>query len=163
MMLEHQQTSRRDIRSYALLALGLLFMYAAATVSPTSNCDESGRACAPWLVPVAGVLGLLASAGGVALLLRNHRWGCRVDARTGQLQWWDTRQFQAVHHVALDAIARIELRTNTDSSDALFFYDAHGARLPIPKDEVFPHPGEPWARALVARCPHIVLSVDPAE
>lgn len=160
-MLEHAQTSRRDFRSYALLTLGLVFVWAAATVSPASNCDESGRGCAPWLVPLAGLLGLLACAGGVALLLRNHRWGSRVDQRTGQLQWWDTRQSSTSHHVALDDIVRIELRTNTDSSDALFFYDAHGARLPIPKDDVFPHPSEPWARALVARCPHIVLAVDP--
>lgn len=160
MKLEFRNTARRDFRSYMLLLVGLVFVIAGATVPPASNCDESGRACAPWLVPLAFCLGVLATAAGLALLFRNDQWGSRIDLEHRQLFWWDTRQSRAVHQLFLDDVARIQVRLVSDGSDNLFFYDRQGALMPIPKDEVFPHPYDSWATDLVAQFPHISLNVE---
>ena len=61
----HQTSGRKDFRLYALLAFGLVFAFAGATIDPATNCDESG-ACAPWLVPVAFWMGVLATVAGLA-------------------------------------------------------------------------------------------------
>jgi hypothetical protein len=48
----HQTSGRRGFSFYGLLAVGLVFVYAGATVDPATNCSWGGE-CAPWLVPVA--------------------------------------------------------------------------------------------------------------
>lgn len=160
--LDHRQSSRRDFRSYALLFVGLAFVLAGATVDPARNCDESGRECAPWLVPLGFCLGLLATAAGVTLLVKNFNWGCRVDLPRRQLSWWDTRQSDTVHQLALDEVMRIEVHITSEGSDQLRFYDRQGALLPVPKGDIFPHPYEGWARLLASHFPHIAVEVDHA-
>ena len=57
--LRHTSTSRRDVRVYGMLLVGAMFVYAGLTLDPASNCDASGRQCAPWLVPVAFFMGVV--------------------------------------------------------------------------------------------------------
>ena len=77
--LEYQMSARRHYRTYLVLLFGAFFMLAGLTVDPATNCDESGRQCAPWLVYVALGMGVLAVAAGVGLWGANRRWGSRLD------------------------------------------------------------------------------------
>lgn len=160
MKLERSMSARRDFRSYALLLVGLVFAWTGATVDPATNCDESGRECAPWLVPVAFVLGVLATLSGTALLLGNRQWGSRVELAQRRLVWWDTRVSPDPGSLLLDEVARIRVCPDSDSADSVFFFDRDGARLPVPQEEIFPTPCEAWARDLAARFPHIVVEVE---
>ena len=58
--LEYHMSARRHYRTYLVLAFGAFFMFTGLTVDPATNCDESGRHCAPWLVYVALGMGVLA-------------------------------------------------------------------------------------------------------
>lgn len=159
MKLERSMSARRDFRSYALLFVGLVFVWAGATVDPAKNCDESGRQCAPWLVPIAFCMGVLAATAGMAMLVTNNKWGSRLDLMQRRLYWWDTRQSPEMQSISIDDVARIEVRIVSDSSDNILFYDRNGALMPIPKEEIFPHTYEAWVRDLVAHFPHIAVEV----
>lgn len=159
MKLERSMSARRDFRSYALLLTGLLFAWAGATVDPARNCDESGRECAPWLVPVAFVLGVLATLAGTALLVGNRQWGSRVDLAQRRLLWWDSRRSPAAGSLLLDEVARIRVCPDSDSADRVLFFDHDGAPLPVPPEEIFPTPCEDWARDLAVHFPHIDVEV----
>lgn len=160
MQLEYSLSARRDFGSYALLLIGLVFAWAGATVDPAKNCDESGRNCAPWLVPIAFCLGVLAATSGMALLVKNYKWGSRLDLAQRRLYWWDTRLSPEVHSILLDEVARIKVRTVSDDSDKMFFFDRDGAMMPIPEQQIFPVPLEAWARGLLTYFPHIVIETE---
>lgn len=160
MKLEYAMSGRRDFRSYALLLVGLVFVFAGATVDPAKNCDESGRECAPWLVPIAFCMGVLAATGGAAMLFNNYKWGSRLDLAQRRLFWWDTRRSPEIRSIALDDVSRIKVRTVSEGSDKMFFYDRAGAMMPIPEQEIFPFTPEGWARDLLAYFPHIVVEVE---
>lgn len=158
--LQRNLSARRDFRTYALLFLGLVFTGAGLAVDPAANCDESGRNCAPWLVHVALWIGIATTLSGFYLLLRNPRWGSRLDADRRCIEWWDTRRSPETQLLRLDDVARIKVRPSSDGPDQIFFYDRSGTLLPFPPDEVLPAGGETWARDLAARFPHIAVEVE---
>jgi hypothetical protein len=160
MKLEYQNCARRDFRSYAILVFGLIFVFAGVTVDPSTNCDESGRECAPWLVPMALGMGILASLAAMASLVRGGKWGSRIDLQQQRLYWWDTRESPTVHSIAFADIKRITVRVIDDSDDNLFFYDRDDVLLPIPKTENFPHTYEKWAQSVAIHFPHVVVEVE---
>ncbi len=159
-LLERSMSARRDVRSYLLLFVGLIFAWAGATVDPSKNCDESGRECAPWLVPVAFVIGVLSSLSGAAMLAANRRWGSRLRRDERRLDWWDTRVSPGVRSLSLDDVARIRVRIVSDGSDRIFFYNRAGALLPFPAEEVAPPAYEEWARYIHREFPHIAVEVE---
>lgn len=160
MQLERSMSARRDVRSYAVLFVGLIFVWAGATVDPAKNCDESGRECAPWLVPIAFCLGLLAATAGAGMLLANNRWGSKLDLAQRRFTWWHTSISREPQSISLDDVSRIKVRIVSEGSDNIFFYDRAGALMPIPKDEIYPGNYETWVRDLAAHFPHIVVEVE---
>ena len=65
--LQYSKSARSDWQTYLALLVGMVFTYAGATIDPASNCDASGRTCAPWLVYVAFGMGLLARTDRLGL------------------------------------------------------------------------------------------------
>ena len=153
----HQISGRRDFRFYALLAVGLVFVFAGATVDPATNCDSGGE-CAPWLVPVAFWMGALASVAGFLGVVRNLRRGSRINVRTGELMWWNEIHATASGKLNLAEVAVIRVDTTSDSS-TLRLLDRHGHLLPFPGPEVIPSPLEAWAREVAKLHPHIRVEV----
>lgn len=153
--LEHAASYRRDLRVYAMLLVGAGFVYAGLTVDPATNCDESGRECAPWLVPVALCMGVAFAGAALAMLYANRRWGSRLDLARGQLLWWDNAAAPGTHAIALEAIARIRVQHPDESEDRLFLYGHDGARIRFPEERAVPYAPAQWARDLAARFPHI--------
>ena len=88
--LEYSMSARRDARTYLVLLVSLGFLFAGATVNPDSNCDASGRDCAPWLIPVALWMGGVGTAMGLGYLAFNRKWGSRLDMAQRRLVWWDS-------------------------------------------------------------------------
>jgi hypothetical protein len=158
--LDYSMSARRDWQTYLALLVGMVFTYAGATVDPASNCDASGRSCAPWLVYVAFGMGLLAIAAAVGLWGANRRWGSRLDLAQRQFIWWDTAVSEDPQHIALDAIGRIKVVRPSESRDQLHFYDRQGALVPFTDKHVFPCNVQDWARGLAVHCPDITVEVE---
>jgi hypothetical protein len=159
--LSFESSARRDIRWWGLFVAGLVFWIAGNSIDPRENCSDNGE-CAPWLVPLAAGMGALALCGGAAMLIANPRRGCRVNAATGMLHWWQGRRGGQLASeeggIAIAKIARIRV-VNTSDSDHIYFYRADGALLPLPENEAFPWPYQDWAGRLVRAYPHIELTV----
>jgi hypothetical protein len=157
-LLAYDRSARRDARFYLLAAVGLVFAYAGATIDPASNCSEGGE-CAPWLVPVAFIMGVAAVLAGIGMLWANPRWGCRVDVSTRMLVWWNDNLAPGEHRIPLDLIGTVRVRYGIDERD-IFLFDRQGQPISFPRDEVTPYTRrEDWARALAALAPHIKVEV----
>ncbi len=152
-----ERSARRDVRWWALFLIGAVFMYAGSVVDPQSNCSEGGE-CAPWLVPVAYLVGMVAAAAGAGHLWANPRRGSCFDPLTGELVWWQNRTFRhsgVEGRIAPERISRIRIVPQDDSADAVHLYDLGGERQPYFDSEVIPWPYDRWAGQLAARYPGI--------
>jgi hypothetical protein len=155
-----ERTARQDLRWWGLFVVGLIFWWMGMSVDPAGNCSADGE-CAPWLVPLAAGMGVLALLGGGAMLIANPRRGSRVDSATATLYWWQGRRLPRYPgesgSVALGDIKRIRIVT-TSESDSIFFYGDDGL-LPLPDGEAWPWPYQDWAQRLAAAYPHIEVVV----
>lgn len=154
--LDFERSARRDLRFWVLLALGLVFLAAGWTVDPQTNCSEGGE-CAPWLVPVAAVIGLGATLTASGALIANVSRGCRYDPAKRELSWWQGRRGGAGGYggrISVDCIGHVLLKSDGDGT-SLSLYDRDGARLPHFDEEVMPWPCEWWVERLVREAPDI--------
>lgn len=154
--MHYENRARRDLRWWMLFAVGST-MFIATFYADPGNCDEFGRNCAPWLIPiakvVAGIFGLL----GAAKLVANTRSGSMIEPATGDLVWWQDRVGSSGGHggrIHPSQIGRIRIKSDSDS-DEVSMYDLSGERQPFFDGEVIPWPFETWARKLTERWPHI--------
>lgn len=155
----YERSARRDVRFWGMLVIGLAFISAAVIVDPRSNCDSSGE-CAPWLVPLAFVLGAMLALAGLAQLLANPRRGSRIDSASGDLIWWQARIGEGdgdQGRIHPSQIAKIRIVRQDDSNDCVHLYDLQGERQPYFDEEVIPWPYDQWAKGLAARWPHISI------
>lgn len=156
-----ERSARRDLRWWLLGLVGAAFLWASLVVKPEDNCSEGGE-CAPWLVPVAGVMGALALAGAAGPLLANTRRGSRLDFAAGTLEWWQGRtdRHPGDHGaIALSDISRIAIRGRDEDSDLVSLYDRQGERLAFFDSDVIGGHPESWARNLVRLQPAIHLDL----
>lgn len=156
-----ERSARRDLRWWLMGLVGVAFLWASLVVEPEDNCSEGGE-CAPWLVPVAGVMGALALAGAIGSLLANSRRGSRLDFSAGTLDWWQgltDRQPGDHGSIPLSEISRISIRPRDDNSDLVSLYDRQGERLPFFDSEVIGISPVDWARNLVRHVPAITLDL----
>jgi hypothetical protein len=152
LVMVHQTSGRRDFRMYGLLGVGLVFVYGGATIDPATNCSSGGE-CAPWLVPVAFWMGVLATLGGGAALLRNPRRGSRINQR------WDEAHSPDVRSLKLADVAVIRIDASSDTSTVMLF-DRRGELMPYAGAEVTPWPFADWAHGVAKRYPHIRVEAD---
>lgn len=160
--LVRSSSTRTDLRVYILLLVGGMFVYAGLTVDPASNCDPSGRECAPWLVPVAFLMGVAMTGMALAMLVHVRRWGSRLDLEARTLWWWDDEIAPGEHAIALDRIARIHVRCADESDDRILLYDQHDAPLRFPSERGVPYDAVQWAKDLATHFPHIRVDVEGA-
>ncbi len=158
--LRQASSSRRDIGVYGMLLVGAGFIYAGLTVAPASNCDASGRECAPWLIPVVFVMGFVFAGAALSMLVHVRRWGSRLDLSTRTLWWWDNAVGPGERAIALDDVARIRVQRPEDSEDRLFLYRRDGTRLHFPSERSVPYDAIQWARDLAGHFPHIRVDVE---
>ncbi len=152
-VLIHQTSGRRDFKLYAVLAVGLVFVFAGATIEPARNCSEDGE-CAPWLVPLAFWLGALASLLGAMGLIRNPRRGSRINARTGELMWWNEVHASASGSLNLADVSVIRVDTSSDSASVQLL-NGKGEVMHFGGVDVVPWRLEAWARGVARLQPHI--------
>lgn len=151
-----ERSARATLRYWAMLAVGLLFAWAGATIDPLRNCSADGE-CAPWLVPVAHWMGVAFAAGGAAMLWANPRRGSCIEPETGDLIWWQNRLATSpgdCGRIHPSRIGHIRILSDSDS-DAIHLYDLDGARQAYFDTEVVPWPYPRWAERLAAQWPHI--------
>lgn len=154
-----ERSARSDLRWWVALLVGLAFAIAGWTIDPATNCSADGE-CAPWLVPIAFVVGIVSAMMGGMQLIINPRSGSCIDTISGELVWWhglvaDGRASDT-GRLALAHIARVVLVSNSDDNE-LFLYDAQRQLLPFPKDEVMPWRHDQWAKALATHVPGLVI------
>jgi hypothetical protein len=152
--------ARRDLRWWMLLLVGGGMFWAGLMVDPAKNCDSSGQQCAPWLVPVAIVIGGVFGLLGAARLVTNPRQGSRIDPATGDLVWWQERFGTSggkEGRIHPSQIGRISIVSQSDDMDEVHLYDLAGERQHYFDGEVIPSPFEAWARKLAAAYPHIKI------
>jgi len=157
-----ERSARRDLRFWAMLAVGIGFAWAGSTIDPATNCDSSG-ACAPWLVPVAKWMGIGLSMTALGFLWANPRRGSRFDDRSGELVWWQNRVTGSPGdsgRIRPDRISRIRIVSQSEGQDEVHLYDAQGERLAFFDGEVIPWPYQGWAERLARAWPHIVVESD---
>lgn len=155
----YNTSARRNPLTYLGLAFGLVFAYAGFAVDPATNCDESGRECAPWLVHVAFWMGILTTLGILITLFKDPTWGSHLDMTKRELTWWDYTHPQGQGCIALDEVSRVLVREVYDGADTIYFYDRSGALMPIPIEGVLPYALKPWARDLGQAFPHITIEI----
>jgi hypothetical protein len=162
--LEYRTSTRRNFGVWMLLLVGIVFAYGGYTIDPESNCSEDGE-CAPWLVPIAFVMGIGATMAAVANLIVNGRSGSYVDVSAGELVWWEGRvgdgRAQAEGRLPLARIARARIVDGGDSEDELFLYGHDGQLLPFGSNAVVRWPYGDWAQQLAAYCPGLVIDDKP--
>jgi len=156
-VLIHQTSGRRDFKLYAVLAVGLVFVFAGATIEPARNCSEDGE-CAPWLVPLAFWLGALASLLGAMGLIRNPRRGSRINARTGELMWWNEVHASASGSLNLADVSVIRVDTSSDSASVQLL-NGKGEVMHFGGVDVVPWRLEAWARGVAKLQPHILVEL----
>ena len=88
--LAFSSSARRDLRIWGMFIISAIFMFAALSVDPQKNYNSSGE-CAPWLLPIAFVMGTVLGLSGLATLMANPNRGSRIDSDTGELVWWQNR------------------------------------------------------------------------
>ncbi|MFM5906142.1 MAG: hypothetical protein ACKOPO_00900 [Novosphingobium sp.] len=157
----YEKSARFDPRFWLLLMFGGVFLYGGLTIDPQTNCSEAGE-CAPWLVPIAALIGILTTVMGAGQLLANARRGSRFDPATGDLVWWQNRtRTQAGDHGRIhpSQISRIRIVKESEAADGVHLYNLEGDRQHFFDAEVIPWDVEGWAARLTARWPHIELEV----
>jgi hypothetical protein len=163
--LHYDTSTRRNFGVWMLLLVGLVFAYGGYTIDPRTNCSEDGE-CAPWLVPIALVMGVVATMGAVANLIVNGRSGSYVDGSAGELVWWEGRvrdgRTQGEGRLPLASIARVRIVDCGDSEDELFLYGRDGQLLPFGGNAVVGWPYGDWAQQLATYCPGLVIEDKPA-
>ena len=160
-ILNYSRSARSDVRSWGMFLIGAAFMFAAVTIDPSSNCSEDGE-CAPWLVPIAFVLGAAVGLGGLGQLLANPNRGSKIDEATGTLLWWQNRIGASggdEGRIHPKDIGRIRIVKVSDGTDNVQLYDLKGERQFYFDEEVVPWRQESWAEALRERWPHILIEV----
>ncbi|MFV0645558.1 MAG: hypothetical protein ACK5NN_13850 [Sphingomonadaceae bacterium] len=160
-----ERSARSDIRVWLLLLVGLVFLYAGATVDPARNCNDAGQ-CAPWLVPVAWWTGIAFTVIGLGLLWGNPRRGSCIDDATGDLVWWQGRNGKQpgdAGRIHPSRIGRIVFVPTSEDGDEIHLYDRDGQRQPYFDAEVVPWSCHQWARQFVESWPHIELEIRDQE
>ncbi|WP_334179101.1 hypothetical protein [Pseudoxanthomonas sp.] len=137
--LRQASNSRRDLRVYGMLLVGAMFVYAGLTIDPASNCDASGRQCAPWLVPAAFFMGVALAGSALAMLVHARNWGSRLDIQARTLWWWDNAMGSGEHAIALDDIARIRVQRPEENADRIFPYRHDGTLSHFPSECSVPY------------------------
>ncbi len=158
----YERSARRDIRWWGMFLVGSMMCYGASMVEPAKNCDELGRQCAPWLVPLAMLVGGAFGVLGAARLVANPRNGSRIDKGTGDLVWWQERFGTSggkEGRIHPSRISRISIISQSDDMDEVHLYDLAGVRQHYFDGEVIPSPFENWARALAEEWPNIRVDV----
>lgn len=159
--LYYERSARTDLRAWLMLMVGAVFMYGGATIDPRDNCSNSGE-CAPWLVPLAFIVGAVFGLGGFAQLLANPRRGSRIDPETGTLIWWQNRVGSSEGdsgQIAPARIGAIRIVKQSEGSDEVHLYDLDGKRQFYFDEEVIPQDQERWVKAMTDRWPHIKVTI----
>lgn len=157
----YECSARRDFRFWALLLIASVFLYGGLTIDPRDNCSEGGE-CAPWLVPVAAIIGAIGTITACAQLLANTKRGSQIDPDSGDLVWWQNRasghpgDHSRIHP---DKISRIRIERESEGADGVHLYDLEGVRQPFFDTDVIPGRSDIWAARLHARYPHITLEI----
>lgn len=160
-ILNYSRSARTDVRAWAMFLIGAAFVFAGLTIDPQANCNDAGE-CAPWLVPVAFILGAVVGLSGLGQLLANPNRGSRIDAESGRLVWWQNRFGGAGgDEGSIDPadIGLIRIMRNDDSANAIHLYDRQGVRQFYFDEEVIGWDQEGWAKAMAERWPHIRVEV----
>ena len=161
-VIAYEVSARRDFRFWAMLLFGLVFAYGGLTIDPQTNCSEDGRECAPWLVPVAAVIGLGCVLSALAHFKANTSRGSRLNLTTGELVWWQNRTSGHAGDggtVMARDIVRIRIDRGDENADTLHVYGADGERLAFLDEEVVGWRLDRWAEQVVGAFPHIQLEV----
>lgn len=161
--LSYERSARTDIRAWGMFIVGAVFVFAALSIDPQDNCNEAGE-CAPWLVPIAFVMGAVVGIGGLAQLIANPRRGSRVDPETGALLWWQNRVGTAPGDEGMidpNDIGSIRIVKQSEGSDEVHLYDRNGERQFYFDEEVIPTDQEGWAKILTEKWPHIRVEIVP--
>lgn len=154
--LAYECSARKGVMWWALLLVGLMFVFAAYSVDPLKNCDETGN-CAPWLVPLAGIMGWCATAMALGQLWANPRHGYRIEAATGDLVWWKNRTARNegdIGRIHPSAIASIRVDLG-DENESVSLYEGNGERLAYFDTDLLPWPYDRWAERFQRAYPHI--------
>jgi len=156
--LYYERSARRDATYWMMLLVGAMFIFAGYTIDPSTNCDEAGN-CAPWLVPVAGIMGWGATAIALGQLIVNPSRGYQIDPASDELTWWKNRTLRVEGdtgriHTSRIASIRLHLR---DENDSVSLFDDNGERLHYFDEEVIPWPYDSWARRFQQLYPHIQI------
>ena len=162
-ILNYSRSARGDLRAWAMLVGGVVFMLAGRLVNPLENCSESGE-CAPWLIPLAFVAGAAVGLGGLAQLLANPKRGSRIDPESGALVWWQNRFGDSecggdAGQIDPANISLIRIIVRSEGSNEVHLYDINGERQFFFDEEVVPWDQQGWAKAMTLRWPHIRIEL----
>lgn len=158
--LKFSSSARRDVRPWGMFIIGAAFIFAAYSADP-KNCNSSGE-CAPWLLPIAFVMGALIGLSGLGMLMANPSRGSEIDPETGELVWWQNRYRTSggdQGRIAPEQISLIRIDRRDEGSDQVHLYNLAGERQFYFDEEVIGWDPERWAAAMHERWPHIVVDV----
>ncbi len=153
-ILIYQKEARKHFLHYILALLGLIFIFAALSVNQSEDCK--GDRCSEWLLWTAFGLGGLALVGASVALIKNFRWGSRVNVAAGILYWWEGYRSLKEHQINLKLVAQIVIENSTGDSH-LKILDKNQKRIPF-SEQCAPWPWKDWALEIAKNFPHIQIS-----
>lgn len=159
--LTFSSSARCDLRVWGMFVVGAVFVFAAFSVDPQKNCGSNGE-CAPWLVPIAFVMGALVGLSGLGMLMANPNRGSRLDPDTGELVWWQNRYGTKggdEGRIAPEEISLIRIDRRSESKNEVHLYNREGERQFYFDEEVIGWDPERWGEAMRERWPHIAVEV----
>lgn len=159
--LAFSSSARRDLRAWGMFVIGAIFVFSAFSLDPQDNCNADGR-CAPWLLPIAFILGALIGLTGLGMLIANPNRGSRFDPETGTFVWWQNRYGKSGGDeggIAPEEISLIRIDRRRESRTELHLYNREGERQFYFDEEVIGWDPERWADEMRKRWPHIAVEV----
>lgn len=150
---EFESCARRTPLHYIILLIGLVFMAVAIVIDPVRHCVD--YPCPTWLRGGALGLGALAALGGALALMRNLRWGSRIDPAGRAIVFWMSMTPVREQTIDVDSIARVTFDPLSETVP-LRLFDRDGKYIYLP-NECLPNQVEIWAETLVGAFPHIIL------
>ena len=159
--LTFSSSARRDLRIWGMFVIGAFFVFAALSVDPQKNCNSSGE-CAPWLLPIAFVMGAVLGLSGLATLMANPNRGSRIDPATGELVWWKNRYGANggdERRTAPEQISLIRIDRGSEGKNEVHLYNRGGERQFYFDEEVIGWDTERWSETMRERWPHIKVDL----
>jgi hypothetical protein len=149
--MEYRKRARTSPVFYLILAMGAIFAASGLLIDPAKHCLE--YSCPAWLRLLGSGIGALFAVGAFFAIVRDFRFGSRIERERGLLVWWEGYPPVEEKVIPASAIKTIVIKSDSDNRSVVIL-DSQGERIHL-SDQCVPTPYHEWACTMKDAFPHI--------